>query len=95
MTKPIRAVASSPLVRRKRAVIIAPIPMSGGKWVCVVIDGNMRFQTSAECDNEHDARQWAARTRAHLKRHRDVQVCSRITPNGGAVTPGEKGQDHE
>ena len=81
-TDKLRAVGSSSLVRRKCAVVYAPIPGTDGeKWVCVAFDGNLRWKTVTECDSEDDAIQWAKRTRKHWRKFCDLQVCNHLSAN--------------
>jgi undecaprenyl pyrophosphate synthase len=75
-------VGSSAMVRRKCAAIYGPVPGTDGtKWVCIALDGNLRWKTAAECDSEEDAKQWAKRTRNHWRKFSDMQVCTRLAPN--------------
>ena len=96
-TDKLRAVGSSALVRRKCAVVYAPVPGTDGKkWVCIAIDGNLRWKSAAECDSEDDAIQWAKRTRKHWRKFSDLQVCNHLSANAKAQTPPDSGtKDHE
>ena len=69
--------------RRKMAAIIAPIPGNGpgGKWLCVAVDGNLRFRSAFECESEQDAKDWLKKTRKHWRKLPDLEVCHRLAPN--------------
>ena len=75
--------------RRKMAAIIAPIPGNGpgGKWLCVAVDGNLRFRSAFECESEQDAKDWLKKTRKHWRKLPDLEVCHRLAPNAKGEAP--------
>lgn len=67
--------------KQKCAVVYGPVPgTNGGKWLCIAVDGNMRWNATYEAESEADAKQWAKRLRAHWRKY-SRQVCCRLSPN--------------
>lgn len=68
--------------RRKWAAIIVPIPGNDmEKWLCVAVDGNLRWRSAFECDSKQDAEEWLRRTRKHWRKFPDIEVCHRLAQN--------------
>lgn len=68
--------------RRKWAAIISPIPGTNGtKWLCIAVDGNLRWRSVFECESQQDAEDWLKKTRKHWRKFPDIEVCHRLAAN--------------
>jgi hypothetical protein len=76
-------------MKTKRSIIMAPIPASEGKWLVVILNGNMRYEMSHQCDSKEEATEQCRLHRLRWKSYNDVIVCNRL------ATPSQPTRDFD
>jgi hypothetical protein len=65
-------------VKRKRATIVIPVPGTDGRWLCLTVDGNLKWNTIETADSEVEAKNIAKNNKKYWKKFSDLQVCQHL-----------------